>query len=639
MDDIRENTQKVRKIHLSYRQVIFFCLGGLMIILLLIFCAYSYYDHREECRESALQKARDTAENVTVWTDGYFALSGMTGMEAQVSVWKQGVEAYMGRGEGIVVLDGQGQTVFSTDPALEGLCQSVEEGNSESLILSVGGGTFLAVGISVSEAQKWSCIVFHDVAEVMEEYRFPLWRFGLAVLLAGVCFLAAAYQIYRPVDRLMKSVDSESKQKLPRERELEFLGKSLIALKDDSQKLRKMMDQKQDKLKEVFALRLIRGDISLWEEYDEYVKDFNMDSPQYFVTAVAVLNLREEEETQSNIQEDAICLKIVDEMPEQLKKLAWMPPVYNTCAIVAIFGDESEELVHGRIQEYYAELQSFSEAVCGYRLLLGVSAAHTDPRHISMAYRESVNALTRSGSGSQNVTDNALEDCHFFLTGISSSEAPYDAAHEKKIQSGIKSMDKAQCYKATNEFFRYLAEENYDQDEIMVYVLRFVDTILLTALEIRVDVQTLYPGGLRRLYDELLEVLEPSRERRYIKKNLIDPILEARSRLMEKRSYSLLEDIEQLIRDRKGDISLAECAESLGVHTTYIWKILKTERGKTFSDFLEEYKLDEAKRLLLNTNMTVAEIASTLNYTNAQNFIRFFSKSTGMTPGKFRKLN
>lgn len=636
MDDIRENTQKVRKIHLSYRQVIFFCLGGLMAVLFLIFFAYFYYDFREECRESALQKAHDTAENVAVWTDEYFGLSGM---DAQVSVWRQGVEEYVDRGEGIVVLDGQGQMVFSTDPALEGLCQSIGDDNSESPILSVGGGTFLAVGTSVSETQKWTCIAFHDVAEEMEEYRFPIGRFGLAVLLTGICFSAAACLIYRPIDRLLKSVDSELRHKLPRERELEFLGGSLIALKDDSQKLRKMMHQKQDKLKEVFALRLIRGDISLWEEYDEYVKDFNMDSPQCFVTAVAVLNLREEEETQSNIQEDAICLKIVDEMPDHLKKLAWIPPVYNTCAIVAILGDENEELVQGRIQEYYTELQSFSEAVCGYQLLLGVSAVHADPRHISMAYRESVNALTRSGSGSQTAADNVLEDCHFFLTDRSSSEAPYDAAYEKKIQSGIKNMDKAQCHKATNEFFRYLAEENYDQDEIMVYVLRFVDTILLTALEIRVDIETLHPGGLRRLYDELLEVLEPSRERRYIKRNLIDPILEARSKLMEKRSYSLLEDIEQLIRDRKGDISLAECAESLGVHTTYIWKILKTERGKTFSDFLEEYKLDEAKRLLLNTNMTVAEIASTLNYTNAQNFIRFFSKSTGMTPGKFRKLN
>ncbi|MCD8379994.1 MAG: helix-turn-helix transcriptional regulator [Lachnospiraceae bacterium] len=51
-----------------------------------------------------------------------------------------------------------------------------------------------------------------------------------------------------------------------------------------------------------------------------------------------------------------------------------------------------------------------------------------------------------------------------------------------------------------------------------------------------------------------------------------------------------------------------------------------------------EYKLDEAKRLLSQTNLTVAEIAARLGYNNAQNFIRFFSKMTGVTPGKFRKL-
>ena len=140
------------------------------------------------------------------------------------------------------------------------------------------------------------------------------------------------------------------------------------------------------------------------------------------------------------------------------------------------------------------------------------------------------------------------------------------------------------------------------------------------------------------MYDDLLVILEPSRDGRYIKKNLVDPILEIRRNLMQKRSYSILEDVEQLIREHRGNISLAECAEIMEVHPSYIWKSLKEEKGKSFSDFLEEYKLEEAKRLLLNTTMTVAEIASALNYTNAQNFIRFFSKSTGVTPGKFRKL-
>ncbi len=633
-----KEAQKAGKRQLSYRQIIFFCLGGLMGVLTLIFFVYAYYDFHGDCRDSALREARSTAERIADWTDGFFTVSGPGDAQELMSVWEQGVRERTGPDEGGVILNGQGETVFSTNPGLNEICKKIADGNAESRIFENGGGIYLAVGISASESPEWTCYIFRDVRAEAENYRFPMRRFLLWLLFMGISLLVTAWLIYRPIDRLIKSVGRETGKKAQRKNELEFISGSFHELKDDSQKLKKMMLQKQDKLQEMFTMRLIRGDITRREEYDEYVKDFHLYSWKCFVTIVAVLNLREEEDTQSNIKEDAICLQIVEEMTEDLKCLAWMPPVYNACTIVAILGGDEDEQLLGRIKEYCTKLQEFSENVCGYRLLMGVSAAHNNPRHINMAYRESINALTRSGSVRQDVGGEEITNCYFYLTGLSSSEMPYDASYEKQMQLGIKNMDKAQCYKAANDFFGYLKEENYSQEELMIYVLRFVDTILLTAMELRVDVEAMYPDGLRRVYDELMEVLEPSRERRYIKKNLVDPILEARRELMEKRSYSLLEDIEQLIHEKKGDISLAECAEILGVHTTYIWKILKTERGKTFSDFLEEYKLDEAKRLLLNTNMTVAEIASALNYTNAQNFIRFFSKSTGMTPGKFRKL-
>ena len=80
------------------------------------------------------------------------------------------------------------------------------------------------------------------------------------------------------------------------------------------------------------------------------------------------------------------------------------------------------------------------------------------------------------------------------------------------------------------------------------------------------------------------------------------------------------------------------CGQPTGASYLYL-KILKMNRGKSFSDYVEEYKLEEAKRLLLNSSMSVAEIAAELNYTNSKNFIRFFSKSMGITPGKFRKIN
>ena len=57
----------------------------------------------------------------------------------------------------------------------------------------------------------------------------------------------------------------------------------------------------------------------------------------------------------------------------------------------------------------------------------------------------------------------------------------------------------------------------------------------------------------------------------------------------------------------------------------------------SFSDLANNEKLEMAKELLLTSDMTVVQIAETLNYSNVQNFIRFFSKKVGMTPGKYRK--
>lgn len=198
-------------------------------------------------------------------------------------------------------------------------------------------------------------------------------------------------------------------------------------------------------------------------------------------------------------------------------------------------------------------------------------------------------------------------------------------------------MDKDQCYKIIDEFCANLRGED-SNDKAMVYILRMVNAILLAGIDTRVDLGRLYPNGLKKVYDEIVEVIEPGRVRRQLKYMLIDPVLAARNELLEDSSYSMMQEIENQIRESNGNITLSECADALGVHPTYIWKILKMEKGKSFSDYLEEYKLEEAMHLLLQTNLSVAEIAVRLNYTNAQNFIRFFSKSTGVTPGKFRKL-
>ena len=230
------------------------------------------------------------------------------------------------------------------------------------------------------------------------------------------------------------------------------------------------------------------------------------------------------------------------------------------------------------------------------------------------------------------------ETCRFYLTSSTVKEKEYDRQFENKIQEGIKAIDKQMCYHVADNFSVFLKADSLPSEQTAIYILRFVDAIMLTAIDAGIQIEDVYPDGIKKYYRELMEVTEPDRERRYIKKNFIDPIIQARTDYLEKNSNSILDDIIHLIEEKEGNISLTECAEILGVSQTYIWKLLKMERDKSFLDYVEEYKLKQAKHMLLNTTMSVAEIAEKLNYTNAQNFIRFFSKNVGVTPGKFRKL-
>ena len=96
-----------------------------------------------------------------------------------------------------------------------------------------------------------------------------------------------------------------------------------------------------------------------------------------------------------------------------------------------------------------------------------------------------------------------------------------------------------------------------------------------------------------------------------------------------------------LIDQKNGDVTLAECAQELGYHPSYIWRVLKNTRDITFTDYIAEQKLRIATRLLEETELSVSEIAERLSYSNAQNFIRLFKSiwvlrldSTESTEGK-----
>lgn len=78
-------------------------------------------------------------------------------------------------------------------------------------------------------------------------------------------------------------------------------------------------------------------------------------------------------------------------------------------------------------------------------------------------------------------------------------------------------------------------------------------------------------------------------------------------------------------------------AEALGVTPARLNAACKARLGTTASGFLHDRIVTEAKRWLIYTGMTVAEIGYALGFEDPAYFSRFFARRTGTAPGRLRE--
>lgn len=83
--------------------------------------------------------------------------------------------------------------------------------------------------------------------------------------------------------------------------------------------------------------------------------------------------------------------------------------------------------------------------------------------------------------------------------------------------------------------------------------------------------------------------------------------------------------------------SIEQIAEQLSVSQRYLSDTLKKETGKTSTEHLQLYLIDEAKNILLDPNKTVAEVAYELGFEYPPYFSRLFKKKEGISPTEYRE--
>lgn len=87
------------------------------------------------------------------------------------------------------------------------------------------------------------------------------------------------------------------------------------------------------------------------------------------------------------------------------------------------------------------------------------------------------------------------------------------------------------------------------------------------------------------------------------------------------------------------NISLSHLSYHFNLNEQYISRIFRQFTGVTFISYLNAVRINQAKRLLLETNMKIQDVSKRVGYSNNVHLWRVFKKITGYSPNTYRELN
>ncbi|MBQ8279032.1 MAG: helix-turn-helix transcriptional regulator [Roseburia sp.] len=111
--------------------------------------------------------------------------------------------------------------------------------------------------------------------------------------------------------------------------------------------------------------------------------------------------------------------------------------------------------------------------------------------------------------------------------------------------------------------------------------------------------------------------------------------------VVEQKDSKSLEKLKRILKYIENHymhkITIADAAAEVSLSQSHFMKYFKNTMGTSFIDYLGEYRLTMASRLLLSSDSSILAISEEVGYDNLSYFNRTFKKRYGMTPSAYRK--
>ncbi|ENH97910.1 HTH-type transcriptional regulator YesS [Gracilibacillus halophilus YIM-C55.5] len=463
---------------------------------------------------------------------------------------------------------------------------------------------------------------------------------SLSVLvLAFIMTFLASNRLYQPVKRLTLSLPTGSNWFGTSKYHDEFqqIRDSFYELSTEREKLEERMSAQVPQLKQHFLMQLARG---YFYDYDEIELRKRMNSygwetsDHHFLFIDYQLTGLYEAGTAVDDDEGLLTFAMANVMEDVAKDHIHQYTVlnaYDLSASMFLLVPNEDANVNHQIHLIADAVTKTINQLLHLQVTVTVSSVADRVKQIPQLFEELERGKRYREFGNKNQL--------IFLNELNNNREMekliYPFELEKEMIQCIRRGHTNEAEAIIRQFFNHLLDRGLNEVNVQSSVMQLYSAIQHEMLQSGLDLADLFEG--RNMFVELQQI----REREWMIRWLIGEVIQPYVLFMEDNmNMEMKRLVEQTLQYMKKyymeDISLESCADF--VHTTpySLSKAFKNILGINFIDYLTNMRLDQAKRLLIESNVKISHIAEQVGYRHSY-FNRIFKKHVGVPPSQFRK--
>lgn len=266
-------------------------------------------------------------------------------------------------------------------------------------------------------------------------------------------------------------------------------------------------------------------------------------------------------------------------------------------------------------------------------LTAGVGRPAGDPAHISGAYQDSVFAADQAAAMGKRVL------CYSDAIKLAVPEQDY--ARLIEIQYYLINACKTQNWEDAVKLFDTICQKIFSENlaDVSMVKVQILDIMNAVVQQVHGDRCFLEKDtdALRGVSVSVMECsgLEDIRKGARAFAGLLSG---SAGRVKEKQSMDFVHRVHEIVDSQYQniDLSVAYIADLLGQPSKALSAAYKQKTGRGLLDTIHSKRIEEAKKLLEQTDKSIVEISALTGYENVNTFIRVFKRYCGMTPGGYR---